>query len=146
LARVEGRSPAFLTPGIYDVTDLAVADEEIFGPVLQVTRCADFPAALAAANDTAYGLSGGLVSQHEELWRAFRTQSRAGVVNWNRPTTGASGAMPFGGTGASGNHRPSGYYAADYVAYPVASFESRDLIDQTDDLRGLEPRAGRGGA
>ena len=146
LARVEGRSPAFVTPAIYDVTGLAIADEEIFGPVLQVTRCADFATALAAANDTAYGLSGGLVSQDEELWRAFRTQSRAGVVNWNRPTTGASGGMPFGGTGASGNHRPSGYYAADYVAYPVASFESRDLIDQTDDLRGLEPRAGRAAA
>ncbi len=37
--------------------------------------------------------------------------------------TGAAGAMPFGGLGESGNHRPSAYYAADYCAYPMASFE-----------------------
>lgn len=49
---------------------------------------------------------------------------RAGIVNWNRPTTGASSAAPFGGVGGSGNHRPSAYYAADYSAYPVAGLES----------------------
>ena len=38
--------------------------------------------------------------------------------------TGASSAAPFGGVGASGNHRPSAYYAADYCAYPVASMAS----------------------
>ena len=46
-----------------------------------------------------------------------------GVINWNRPTNGASSAAPFGGVGLSGNHRPSAYYAADYCAYPVASSE-----------------------
>jgi succinylglutamic semialdehyde dehydrogenase len=45
------------------------------------------------------------------------------VINWNRPTNGASSAAPFGGVGLSGNHRPSAYYAADYCAYPVASNE-----------------------
>jgi succinylglutamic semialdehyde dehydrogenase len=49
------------------------------------------------------------------------------LVNWNRQTTGASGAGPFGGVGVSGNHRPAGYYAADYCAYPVASVESAQL-------------------
>ncbi|MCP3291861.1 aldehyde dehydrogenase family protein, partial [Aeromonas hydrophila] len=48
---------------------------------------------------------------------------RAGIVNWNKPITGASSAAPFGGIGASGNHRASAYYAADYCAYPVASVE-----------------------
>ena len=37
---------------------------------------------------------------------------------------GAAATAPFGGLGASGNHRPSAYYAADYCAYPVASAES----------------------
>ena len=41
--------------------------------------------------------------------------------------TGASGAQPFGGVGNSGNHRPSGSYAADYCSYPVASAESSEL-------------------
>ena len=41
--------------------------------------------------------------------------------------TGASGGLPFGGVGRSGNHRPSGYWAADYCSYPVATMETNDL-------------------
>ena len=62
---------------------------------------------------------------------------RAGVVNWNRPTTGAAGDMPFGGLGASGNHRPSAYYAADYCAYPVASFEADGVRSTLGEIKGL---------
>ena len=123
-ATVEGRPGTFVTPAIYDVTGLAVPDSEIFAPVLQVTRVADFDAAIAAANRTVFGLSAGLISADDGLWARFVEGSRAGVVNRNRPTTGAAGNMPFGGLGASGNHRPSAYYAADYCAYPIASFES----------------------
>lgn len=124
LESVANRRETFVRPALLDVTGLAVPDEEIFAPVLQVTRVADFDTAIAAANATRFGLAAGLVSGDEALWRRFLTQVRAGVVNRNRPTTGASGAMPFGGLGESGNHRPSGWYAADYCAYPVASFEA----------------------
>ncbi|HJV50370.1 MAG TPA: succinylglutamate-semialdehyde dehydrogenase [Noviherbaspirillum sp.] len=118
----------FLTPGIIDVTGAVdVPDEEWFGPLLQVLRVADFDAALHAANATAYGLAAGLLCDDEALWRRFVVQARAGVVNWNRPTTGAASTAPFGGIGKSGNHRPSAYYAADYCAYPVASIESNTL-------------------
>ena len=128
---------AFLTPGIIDMTGVSAPDEEIFAPLLQVTRVADFDAAIAAANATRYGLAAGLVSADDALWDRFLLESRAGVVNRNRPTTGASGAMPFGGLGASGNHRPSAYYAADYCAYPVASFEAAQVLDLTADIKGL---------
>ncbi|BEU99619.1 succinylglutamate-semialdehyde dehydrogenase [Novosphingobium olei] len=138
LAAVPGRSAAFVTPAMIDVTGLDVPDAEIFAPVLQVRRAADWDEAIALANATAFGLSGGLISEDGAKWEDFRARSRAGVVNWNRPTTGASGAMPFGGLGASGNHRPSAYYAADYCAYPVASFESPALADLTADLHGLK--------
>jgi succinylglutamic semialdehyde dehydrogenase len=121
---VAGRSEAFVAPAILDVTGVAVPDAEIFAPVVQVTRVADFDAAIAAANATAFGLSAGLVSSDEEQWRRFLAHSRAGIVNRNRPTTGAAANMPFGGIGTSGNHRPSAYYAADYCAYPIASFEA----------------------
>lgn len=140
-ADVQGRSQAFVTPAIFDVTGTDVPDEEIFAPVLQVERVADFDAAIRAANSTAFGLASGLVSQDAELWRRYAERARAGVLNWNRPTTGASGAMPFGGVGASGNHRPSAYYAADYCAYPVASFESEGVNDLTGEIRGLMPAA-----
>lgn len=123
-ADVAGRSAAFVTPAVLDVTGRTVADDEIFAPVIQITRVDDFAEAVKAANATRFGLSAGLISNDRGRWDAFRRDIRAGVVNWNRPTTGASGTMPFGGLGLSGNHRPSAYYAADYCAYPVASFES----------------------
>lgn len=130
------RSDAFVTPGMYDVTGIDVPDTEIFAPVLQVIRVPDFDAAIAAANATSFGLSAGLLSNDEALWQRFLAESRAGVVNWNRPTTGAAANMPFGGLGQSGNHRPSAYYAADYCAYPVASFEADAIADMTADLDG----------
>jgi len=61
----------------------------------------------------------------------FLVEARAGIVNRNRPTTGAAANMPFGGLGLSGNHRPSAYYAADYCAYPVASFEAAEAVRET---------------
>jgi succinylglutamic semialdehyde dehydrogenase len=135
---VAGRSDAFVTPAILDVTGLDVPDAEIFAPVLQVIRVPDFDAAIRAANNTAFGLSGGLISADEALWRRYAARARAGVLNWNRPTTGAAGTMPFGGLGASGNHRPSAYYAADYCAYPVASFEAGAVADLSGEIKGLK--------
>ena len=120
---VEGRSAAFVTPALLDVTGVDTPDAEIFAPVLSIVRVANFDAAMAAANATSFGLSAGLISQDDQLWQRMVEESRAGVLNRNRPTTGAAGNMPFGGLGASGNHRPSAYYAADYCAYPVASAE-----------------------
>jgi succinylglutamic semialdehyde dehydrogenase len=118
----------FVSPGIVDVSGVqGIPDEEWFGPLLQVVRVADFDAALRAVNATEYGLAAGLLSDDEALWRQFQVRVRAGVVNWNRPTTGAASTAPFGGIGKSGNHRPSAYYAADYCAYPVASIENRVL-------------------
>lgn len=68
-----------------------------------------------------------LLSDDPALWQTFQTRARAGIINWNRPTTGAASTAPFGGIGKSGNHRPSAYYAADYCAYPVASIENSAL-------------------
>jgi succinylglutamic semialdehyde dehydrogenase len=119
---------SMLSPGLIDVTAIPNrADEEIFGPLLQLIRVPDFDTALIEANHTAYGLAAGLLSDSRQLYEKFFRVIRAGVVNWNRPTTGASGSLPFGGVGLSGNHRPSGYYAADYCSFPVASMESARL-------------------
>ncbi len=119
---------ALLTPGILDVTGVAQRpDEEFFGPLLQVIRYGDFDEAVREANATQYGLAAGLLSDSRERFEGFLLDSRAGIVNWNKQLTGAASSAPFGGIGASGNHRPSAYYAADYCAYPVASLESDSL-------------------
>jgi len=114
----------FLSPAIIDVTAVAERpDVELFGPLLQVVRVNDFDEAIAEANATRFGLSASLIGGDPQDYNRFWANIRAGVVNWNRPTNGASSAAPFGGVGLSGNHRPSAYYAADYCAYPVASSE-----------------------
>ncbi|MES1200325.1 MAG: succinylglutamate-semialdehyde dehydrogenase [Pseudomonadota bacterium] len=115
------RDGAFVRPGLIDVTGIETPDEELFGPFLQVRRVRDFEHALDLANETRFGLTGGLVSDDAALWARVQNEMRAGILNWNRPTTGASSAMPFGGPGLSGSLRPSAYYAADYCAYPVAT-------------------------
>lgn len=115
---------ALLSPGIIDLTGvIGVPDEEYFGPLLSIYRYKTFDEAIEIANNTRYGLSGGLISKSRERYEYFLQEINAGIVNWNRPITGASSAVPFGGIGESGNHRPSAYYAADYCAYPVASVE-----------------------
>ncbi|XZG71273.1 succinylglutamate-semialdehyde dehydrogenase [Chitinibacteraceae bacterium HSL-7] len=116
---------ALLSPGLIDVSSVAsLPDEEYFGPLLQVQRYRDFDHAIELANATRFGLAAGWLGDDEAAYRAFWQRARAGIVNWNKPLTGASSAAPFGGVGASGNHRPSAYYAADYCAYPVASLEA----------------------
>ncbi|MGH8782340.1 succinylglutamate-semialdehyde dehydrogenase [Paraburkholderia sp.] len=130
LLEMHQRDPrlGFVSPAILDVTGLNdLPDEEHFGPLVQIARYRTFDEAIERANDTAFGLSAGLLADDEALWTQFQRTVRAGVVNWNRPTNGASSAAPFGGTGRSGNHRPSAYYAADYCAWPMASVESAQL-------------------
>lgn len=127
MQRLESGS-ALLSPGIIDVTGVRdVPDEEYFGPLTTIIRYNDFDEALCIANQTRYGLSVGLVSPQREQFDHLLLEARAGIVNWNKPLTGASSAAPFGGVGASGNHRPSAYYAADYCAWPMASLESESL-------------------
>lgn len=119
---------SLLSAGIIDVTGVPdLPDEEYFGPLTTIIRYDDFDQALQIANHTRYGLSVGLVSPERALFERLLIEARAGIVNWNKPLTGASSAAPFGGVGASGNHRPSAYYAADYCAWPMASLESESL-------------------
>jgi succinylglutamic semialdehyde dehydrogenase len=114
----------FLSPAIIDTTAMAERpDVELFGPLLQVIRVEEFDEAIAEANRTRFGLSASLIGGTPQDYNRFWANIRAGIVNWNRPTNGASSAAPFGGVGLSGNHRPSAFYAADYCAYPVASAE-----------------------
>lgn len=124
MRRPFGEERPFVSPGIIDVTGMAdKPDVELFGPLLQVIRVDDFDEAIAEANRTRFGLSASLIGGTPQEYNRFWANIRAGIVNWNRPTNGASSAAPFGGIGLSGNHRPAAFYAADYCAYPVTSSE-----------------------
>ncbi len=133
---------ALLSPGLIDMTDVQrPTDQEHFGPLLQLYRAADIDAAIATANATSYGLAAGLLSDEADAFEYFVARIRAGVVNWNRQTTGASGKLPFGGCGLSGNYRPSGYFAADYCAYPIASLQAESLDLPATLMTGIDPGA-----
>ena len=119
---------ALLSPGLLDVTGLeGLSDDEVFGPLLCIRRVKNFDEAIREANNTRYGLSAGLLSDEPAAWQRFIHEIRAGIVNWNRQTTGASGKLPFGGCGLSGNQRPAGFYSADYCSWAIGSLESAEL-------------------
>ena len=118
----------FLSPAIMDMTGVQHGpDVEYFGPLLQLYRTKNTDESVALANQTAYGLSASVLCDDPAVFQRVSAKIHAGLINWNRQTTGASGAGPFGGVGVSGNHRPAGYYSADYCAYPVASVENEKL-------------------
>jgi succinylglutamic semialdehyde dehydrogenase len=129
---------ALLSPGIVDATGIdSLPDEEYFGPLLTLIRYDHFAQAIEIANHTRFGLATGLVSTDRDHYDQLLLTARAGIVNWNKPLTGASSNAPFGGVGASGNHRASAYYAADYCAWPMASLESEKLVLPEVTLPGL---------
>lgn len=121
--------PSLVHPSILDATGLdphamtEMGCHEWFGPMLVIARVSDFESALESAAETRYGLSAALLGGDKDAFEQFVDRVGAGVVNWNGPTTGAAGNLPFGGLGDSGNHRPAGYYAIDFCNDPVASIE-----------------------
>jgi succinylglutamic semialdehyde dehydrogenase len=137
MARLREGLP-FVSPAILDLTAANnIPDTEYFGPMIQLYRVKNLAEAVTIANRSTYGLSASIFSDKSEEYEYVRENIRAGLINWNRQTTGASGAAPFGGVGLSGNARPAGYYAADYCAYPVASVEQATLTLPTELFPGI---------
>lgn len=130
----------YLSPGILDVSNVEnIDDDEHFGPLLQVYRVKDIDQAIRLANATRFGLAAGIMSDSSAEQEKFKQSIKAGIVSINLPTAGASSELPFGGVGASGNHRPSAYYAADYCAWPQAISQGAATKDQaqTTDLNNV---------
>ncbi len=129
--RVDSRAGNLVHPAIVDASGITedslqeLGELEWFGPLLVVQRVEHFEAAIEAAARTPYGLAAALLGGTQEMFDRFALEVAAGVVNWNGPTTGAAGQLPFGGLGDSGNHRPAGFFAIDFCNDPVASLEHR---------------------
>jgi 1-pyrroline-5-carboxylate dehydrogenase len=106
----------FIAPTVIaDVDSKArIFQEEIFGPVLAVTKARDFDHALELANDTEYGLTGAAYTQNPDKIRKAREQFFVGNLYINRKCTGAMvGAHPFGGFNMSGTDSKAG--GPDYL-------------------------------
>lgn len=116
----------YLTPGVIRVErfildgDSSGRDEEVFGPLLRISVVDSLDEALEQANATRFGLAASIFTRDESAIEQFLGRARAGCINVNTGTAGASSKLPFGGLGRSGNHRPAGAFSLDYCAYPVA--------------------------
>ncbi len=94
---------------------MRIAQEEVFGPVVSVLKCADFDEAIEIANNIPYGLSTAIYTR--DVNRAFRAirDLEAGITYVNAPTIGAEVHLPFGGVKQTGNgHREGGIGAIDF--------------------------------
>jgi succinylglutamic semialdehyde dehydrogenase len=118
----------YLTPAVVMVSRfVATGDEwdagwdvEVFGPVLRVSVVESLDQAIEQASATRFGLAASIFTKNVGAAQRFMNECRAGCVNVNTGTAGASSKLPFGGLGLSGNHRPAGAFSVDYCAYPVA--------------------------
>ena len=98
----------YLQPALFTEasTDMAIAQEEIFGPVAVVLRADDYDHALALANDTPLGLSAGIVTNDRHRIEDFKMRAQAGMIQVNLPTAGMDFHAPFTGRKLSAHGPP----------------------------------------
>lgn len=138
-----GHNGHYLTPGVMRVDSFSAyedgtpgADVEVFGPFLRVCVARDLDHAIELANASRFGLAASIFTKDQHAISEFLLGARAGCVNVNTGTAGASSKLPFGGLGISGNHRPAGAFSLDYSAYPVAGMiESGDAAQISPGMR-----------
>ena len=107
----------FIEPTIFGnvSNEMAIASEEIFGPVLAVIKVADYSEALNQANDTIYGLSASLFTTNLDKAFHFIKNSEVGLVQINGETGGAEPQAPFGGMKeSSSGTREQGQAAVEF--------------------------------
>ena len=94
----------FVEPTVFDrvTSDMRIAREEIFGPVLSVLRVKDFDEAMRVANDSDYGLSSSVFTNDTNLVYRFIDEIESGMTHINSPTTGGEAHIPFGGVKHTG--------------------------------------------
>lgn len=125
-AQVAGRRGHYVRPALHRSPNPAAADvadytdAELFGPDIALYAVDDDEAAVALANRSRFGLIAGVYTASEQRFRAAAEELRVGIIHWNRATAGASGRLPFGGVGDSGNHRPAGILAGATCTHPVS--------------------------
>ncbi|MFZ1482249.1 MAG: aldehyde dehydrogenase family protein, partial [Paracoccaceae bacterium] len=107
----------FMAPAVFAGTSNAmrINREEMFAPITCVIKADGYDEALALANDSAFGLTAGIMTRSLARASHFRANMQAGCVMVNLPTAGTDYHVPFGGRGASSyGPREQGRYAAEF--------------------------------
>nr|CAA9252306.1 2,5-dioxovalerate dehydrogenase [uncultured Armatimonadetes bacterium] len=117
----------YVWPAVLDNVrpDMAIAQEEVFGPVLAILRVPDFDRALAVANGVPFGLSASLFTRDLGSALRFAREIDAGLVRVNGETAGVEPQAPFGGMKASSSFsREQGQAAREfYTQVKTISFD-----------------------
>jgi succinylglutamic semialdehyde dehydrogenase len=125
--------PPFIGPGLVRFADTrqehAYQRDEIFGPEAALYPVDSLEQAIAAVNDSDFGLVASIMTADRAQFAYCMGRVRTGLLNWNRGTIGASGRLPFGGMKRSGNDRPAGILSALYCSVPQAYLEGSGGFD-----------------
>jgi succinylglutamic semialdehyde dehydrogenase len=128
-----GLPPPFVGPSLVRYPDTVQSHpaqrEEIFGPEAALYAVSDLEHAIAAANDSEYGLVASVFTRDRARFERCVGRIATGLLNWNRGTIGASGRLPFGGGKRSGNDRPAAITATLYCTTPQAHLEHAGGLD-----------------
>ncbi|GGC83791.1 putative aldehyde dehydrogenase YcbD [Thalassobacillus devorans] len=93
----------YMTPAVFEevTSDMAIAREEIFGPVIALIKASSLEEAIEVANDTKYGLSASIFTTNINALLEFVDDIEAGLVRVNAESAGVELHAPFGGMKAS---------------------------------------------
>ena len=101
-----------------------VNQEEVFAPMASVIRVSDLDEAIAVANDTRFGLTGGIITQSLRNSAIFKQQAQTGCVMVNLPTAGTDYHVPFGGRKESSfGPREQGQYAKEFYTVVKTAYQ-----------------------
>lgn len=122
LSEAPARTGWFVTPGLLQTERFTQeTDAEVFGPIARISTSSSLSDAICQANATNFGLASSIFTLDQQMISTALSSLRSGCVNINCGTAGASGKLPFGGLGQSGNLRPAGAAMIDSCAVPIAS-------------------------
>lgn len=123
----------YVRPAIFTnvKTDMRIAQEEIFGPVISVIRVVSFQEAMRVANDVEFGLSAAICTFDPDRVQHFINNIQAGVVKVNRTTTGNAYNAPFGGVkmSSTATYRESGRGALEFYTQMKSVYHGVKTID-----------------
>lgn len=131
----------YVTPSIYSVKThdpkSTYQNTEIFGPNAALYSTKDIDEAIQVSNESGYGLAMAIFTKDRANLQICLNRANVGLLNWNRTTNGASSRLPFGGSGKSGNNRPSAHFAVYYCTRPVATLEDPTPFEASQVLPGM---------
>ena len=121
--KLKGKKGHYVSPGIYKMKfdpSSSFGTKETFTPQVILYETNSLDEAIEMINHSGYGLSLSVFAEDKTVKEEIFYRAKVGLINYNLSSIGASGYLPFGGLGKSGNDRPAGSFAIDFCVSPLA--------------------------